>query len=562
MKLYKIFSIILAAVMLLGISACTGNTDPKKTDAPAGDPTEIPTAAPTEEPTPAPTEEPETGIDEPLSLEYAEDFTVSKAFTKNMVLQRGEHIRVWGWADESQNGKKVSGEFMGMFTEAEIVDGEWVLTFRKKLDACADLGNSLRIYTDKKEVVLEDVLVGDVYMMIGQSNCAYSMQGHWSFVDKNDVEKHGQKTFDKELPIRLQYNTLGSPTGLKRGTEAVNKDVATKQTWKKATTSTASIFSALGYMFAADYCKATGVPVGVIEIDGNGQPIGAFVPNEVAEQCQTDTYNASKKIYVTQGVNANEGRYMYNEYMYPFERMAIAGVIWYQGESDFTEALTAKYVDTFTALMTYMRGTHNLINKDFPVYFVEFPSIYPNTTGASQWAYMDIGKIRAKMGAIVLSLPNSYQIVSSDAWPDRTFWNSLHPNCKAEQAKRGSDIALAVNGEGGMTMEKATGPIIESVTYSSDGKTATVKFKNVGAGLKTIDGDSEVKGFMGLSAPNTLSGTKVTAKIVGTDTVEVTSSAAMKGIAYNAISTNFFGETINLANSEGNPAGAFLLNKD
>ena len=564
MKKIRILAAVLACLMIAGVAGCNvGEQDGKATNKPS-DATGIATAEPTEAPTEAPTEEPETGIDEPLDLPYAEEFRVSKAFSKNMVLQRGEHIRVWGWADESQNGKKVSGEFLGMFTEAEIKDGEWVLTFKKKLEANANPGNTLRIYTDTQEVTFDDVLVGDVYMCIGQSNCAYSMSNHWQYVDKNDEVKFGSKTIDKEAPIRVFYNTAASATGLKRGTEAVNKDVANRMSWKKANSSAISQFTAIGYLFAANYVRATGgtVPVGVIEIDGNGLPIGAFVPNEVAVQCNTDTYNSTKKYYVTQGVNADAGRYMYNEYMYPFERMAMAGVIWYQGESDFQDHLTAKYVDTFNALMTYMRGTHNLINKDFAVYFVEFPSIYQKPAGhKGDWHFMDLGKIRAKMGEIVATLPNSYQIVSSDAWADRTFFNSLHPNCKYEQALRGANIALAVNGEGGMTMEKATGPIIDSVSYSSDGKTAIVKFKNVGSGLKTIDGADEVKGFVGLAAANTLSNNTVTAKITGTDTVEVKASFKLEGIAYNAKYDNFFGETINLANSEGNPAGVFMINK-
>ena len=552
----KLVAFLMAGVMLAA-AGCAGTPGQGST------PEATQAAAPTEIPTEAPTEAPETGIDEPLALDYAADFTVSKVISKNMVLQRGEHIRVWGWADESENGKKVSGEFMGMFTEAEIKDGEWVLTFKKKLEANANEGNSLRIYTDTKEEVFEDVLVGDVYMVIGQSNCAYSMANHWSATDKNDAEKFGQKTIDKELPIRLHYNTLGAPTKLKRGTTDVNRDVANRASWKKASSSSVGQFSALGYMFAGVYVRATGgsVPVGVIEIDGNGQPIGAFVPNEVAEQCGTDTWNEKKGYYVTTGVNANWGRYMYNEYMYPFERFAMAGVVWYQGESDFSTELTQKYVDTFTALMTYMRGTHNLVRKDFPVYFIEFPSIYQNTTGAAQWAFMDTGKIRARMGAIVTTLSNSYQIVSSDAWADKTYWNSLHPDCKYEQALRGANIALAVNGEGGMTMEKATGPVVESVEYGKDGKTAVVKFKNVGEGLKTTDGGDTVKGFLGVSNAASIRLENVTAKITGKDTVEITAGFDLQGVAYNAVAENYFGAEINLANSEGSPAGAFMLYK-
>lgn len=554
MKKVRILAFLLACVMLAALAGCktTGGND--ATARPGT------TELPTEEPTEAPTEAPETGIDEPLDLPYAAAFKVSKVFTKNMVVQRNEYIRVWGWADESENGKKVSGEFLGMFTEAEIKDGEWELVFKKKQPANPELGNSLRVYTDTQEEIFEDVLVGDVYMVMGQSNCAYTMTGHWAVVDKNDEEKFGQKTIDKTLPIRLHYNSQSIATKLKRGTTDVNVDVGHRTSWKAASSGSLANFTAIGYLFAANYVRATEgkVPVGLIEIDGNGRPIGAFVPNEVAEQCHTDTWNEKKGYYVTEGVNAEWGRFLYNEYMAPFEKFPIAGVIWYQGESDFQDHLLAKYVDTFTALMTYMRGTHNLVHKDFPVYFVEFPSIYQKPASfTGTWHYMDLGKIRAKMGEIVTTLPGSYQIVSCDCWNDKTYFNSLHPDCKYEQGLRGANIALAVNGEAGMTLEQATGPIVESVTFSSDGKTATIKFKNVGDGLKTTDGE-DPRGFLGCPAVNKPT-MKVTAKITGKDTVEVTGMSEMRGVAYNAVSENYFGDEINLANSYGQPAGAFML---
>ncbi len=142
MKKNRWMIMLLCCIMAFSFAACKP-AEPAATADPGTDP-----VVPTETPTEAPTEAPETGIDEPLDLPYAADFTVSKAFSKNMVLQRGEHIRVWGWADESENGKKVSGEFLGMFTEAEIKDGEWVLTFKKKLPANAEMVYTLKVYTD------------------------------------------------------------------------------------------------------------------------------------------------------------------------------------------------------------------------------------------------------------------------------------------------------------------------------------------------------------------------------------------------------------------------------
>ena len=83
-----------------------------------------------------------------LSAEYAADFSVSRVFADDMVVQRTEHIRVWGFAPESENGKKVSAEFKGLYAEAVIENGEWCLTFGEKLDADIK-GAQMRIFTDK-----------------------------------------------------------------------------------------------------------------------------------------------------------------------------------------------------------------------------------------------------------------------------------------------------------------------------------------------------------------------------------------------------------------------------
>ena len=118
-------------------------------------------------------------VGETLNAPHATQFTVSNVFASDMVVQRGEFIRVWGWADASQNGKKVTGEFMGMFAEAIIQNGEWEITFTARLEASAQLGNTMRIYGDGVSYSFNDVLVGDVYMVIGQSNVAYGIGSHY-----------------------------------------------------------------------------------------------------------------------------------------------------------------------------------------------------------------------------------------------------------------------------------------------------------------------------------------------------------------------------------------------
>ncbi len=563
--------LLLCGIMLASAVACEGGTEEVTTGADTTEPAEdtVDTSEQTtmEETTEEVTTEPDIMIGETLDAAYAADFTVAKVFTSDMVVQRGEKLRVWGWAPESENGKKVSGEFMGMFAEALIENGAWTLQFGAKLAANAELGNTMRIYTDVKEVKFEDVLVGDVYMVIGQSNVAYTF-GNYLSAANTDKENYGANMIDENLPIRLHYNTLneGEAQGYpKRGTTEVCPDVVHNRTWEKPNSSSVYRFTAIGYCFAWNFVQMTEgkVPVGVIEIDGNGQPLGAFLPNEVADELKSDRWNEKQGIYVPEGVNATWARYMYNHYMYPFEKYAMAGLVWYQGESDFQKAHASEFVERFTAFMNYMRSTHNVTNPDFAVYVVEFPTIYEkNPDHQGDWHYMDLGLIRTVVGSIPQTLPNSYVAVSSDLWADDTYFNSLHPDCKFGQGQRLAKLAAAVRGDAG-TLESATGPILEKAEFSSDYKTVVLTFTNVGEGLTTSDGGKEVKGFTYMRNAYTINnkkGSTITAEITAPNQITVTCSASMKnGVVYNGIANNFYGNQINLCNSFGNPASAFFI---
>ena len=565
--------LLLCGVMVIGAVACNGTIEDVTTEADTTEPAEdtvdtmeetTEEETTTEEVT---TEEPDVMIGETLDAAYAADFTVSKVFSSDMVVQRGEKLRVWGWAPESENGKKISGEFMGMFAEALIENGAWTLQFGAKLAACADMGNAMKIYTDTKEIKFENVLVGDVYMVIGQSNVAYTFQ-NYLYASNTDTKNYGANMMDETLPIRLHYNTLneGEAQGYpKRGTTEVCEDVVHNRTWELPGPAAVNRFTAIGYCFAWNLVQMTEgkVPVGVIEIDGNGQPLGAFMPNEVADELKSDKWNDSQGIYVPEGVNATWARYMYNHYMYPFEKYAMAGVIWYQGESDFQRAHASEFVERFSALMTYMRSTHNVTNPDFAVYIVEFPTIYEKPTGFNgTWHYMDLGLIRTVVGSIPQTLPNSYVAVSSDLWADDTYFNSLHPDCKFGQGQRLAKLAAAVRGDAG-TLETATGPILEKAEFSDHNKTVVLTFSNVGEGLKTSDGGTEVLGFTFMKTAyniNTKKGTTIKAEITAPNQITVTCSTNMKyGVVYNGIADNFFGNQINLCNSYGNPASAFFI---
>lgn len=501
----------------------------------------------------------DVAIGDTIEAEYAADFTVAKVFSNDMVVQRNEHIRVWGFAPESENGKKVSGEFKGMFAEALVENGEWCLTFGARLEADTE-GAEMKIYTDEKEVVFSGVLVGDVYLILGQSNAAYTVNEHLQNAN-SATQGGGFAAINSNTIIRLNHLNGSGGTYAEKGTDYVYSDLQNTSYWKKTTQGNTMSFSALAYYFAKIITeKDPTVPVGLMEVAIGGAPIVSFLPNNLADEFGGDYKDNSTGIYYSDISTDHMGRYLYNCYLAPVSRYAIAGVLWYQGEGNHDFQNAVKYNDTFVALMTYMRSTHNLVNKDFPVFIVEFPSIYKKPAGYTDtWHYADLGIIRSYMGIIPTMLKNSYVSVSSDLWSNKEFYNNIHPYCKYEQAQRLAALADVVIYKNG-SLDSATGPIFESVTISDDRKTVVVTFTNVGEGLTTKDGGVNVLGIVGLSddifGHQTV--TPVSATITSKNEITVVFSSEVKAVAYNYDPEDHYGETINLCNSFACPASAFI----
>jgi hypothetical protein len=254
------------------------------------------------------------------------------------------------------------------------------------------------------------------------------------------------------------------------------------------------------------------------------------------------------------------GRYLYNCYLAPTQSYAIAGVVWYQGESDNDLSHASAYIERFNAFIEHLRGTHNVINKKFPVFVAELATIYQAPAGFSgTWYHMNIGMVRSFMGQIPSAMENAYIAASSDLWTDTNYFNNLHPGCKYQQAERLADIAeVVVLGKG--TMDNASGPCFKSIEISEDKKTAVVTFTNVGDGVTTADGGTAVKGIVGIS--NKDYGISTTdpksASVTGKDQITVTFDEEIKAVAYFYKTEDSYGKELNLCNSAGIPAAAFL----
>ena len=92
-------------------------------------------------------------------------FEMFACFQDKMVLQRESDVKIWGFADD---GTSLNMEFCGKeYTAAADNEGEFVFNIRTN-----EAGGpfSMKICSGEDTLTINDILIGDVYIISGQSN--------------------------------------------------------------------------------------------------------------------------------------------------------------------------------------------------------------------------------------------------------------------------------------------------------------------------------------------------------------------------------------------------------
>src|SRR5690606_37142832 len=94
------------------------------------------------------------------------DVKLPQIFGDHMVLQREVPIHIWGWAEP---GELVNVSLNGQQKQTKANDeGKWSLHLKKE-----KAGGPFELKVEgENEIVLKDVLIGDVWVCSGQSNMA------------------------------------------------------------------------------------------------------------------------------------------------------------------------------------------------------------------------------------------------------------------------------------------------------------------------------------------------------------------------------------------------------
>ena len=172
-----------------------------------------------------------------------------------MVLQRDQAVRVWGWADP---GEQVTVRFAGQSKSTAASDGgTWSLEL-DPLIASAE-GRDFQV----GEITFTDVLVGDVWVLGGQSNMEAALRniqnGDLEVLAANQpairlmtIPLRADPTVADDFPRLDEYNSWSKVT-------------ERKGDWLNCTPENVGLFSAIGYIFGKRIQQVVGVPIGLVD---------------------------------------------------------------------------------------------------------------------------------------------------------------------------------------------------------------------------------------------------------------------------------------------------------
>ena len=204
-----------------------------------------------------------------------EGLCVSQVFQSNMVLQRDKPITVWGWA---KPGEEVKVSFAGN-TASATADAEHGWKVELPAQAANATPQAMTIKGDAKTLTLDNILVGDVWILSGQSNMEFPLEkiedGNLEIASANYPEirilsvpfKNGVYKVEKSFPRVWSYSSW-SNRHFRKGD------------WDVCTPEIARELSAIGYVFARRIHKASNVPIGVIDTSQGGTTVETWIPKD------------------------------------------------------------------------------------------------------------------------------------------------------------------------------------------------------------------------------------------------------------------------------------------
>ena len=463
-----------------------------------------------------------------------------------MVLQRDKPIHIWGWSDP---GEKVSVAFHGISRD---VAGDSLGNWSVFLPPEPAGGPHELTVTSSNKIVLDDILVGDVWFASGQSNMEMPLKGWPDAPLKNSAEEIAHAAQPQIRLLNIPHKTADFPL--------FNSDTS----WTVCSPETASNFSAVAYLFGRELAARERVPIGLIDATWGGTVAEVWISLQTisADAALMPVFATRAHMMQTQGeitaILAKERREdqaarqagqpapkhpwhpdpaswapaaLFNGMVAPATPDTIKGVIWYQGESNSRLAWAPTYAKLFPALIADWRAQWH--EGSFPFLFVQISSFTSDETEA--WAIIREAQRRS------LSVANTAMVVTMDIGdPD-----NVHP---ADKQTVGARLVLAARAVAYGENIEYSGPLFRQA--APEGDAVRVWFDHTANGL-VAKGDA-LQGFeiAGDDGRFVIATARIDGKTVVVGNAQVPEPKHVRYGWANA-------PVVNLFNSDGLPASPF-----
>ncbi|NOY00710.1 MAG: sialate O-acetylesterase [Verrucomicrobia bacterium] len=372
----------------------------------------------------------------------------------NMVLQRDQDLKIWGWDNA---GQEVSVSFGGQTVKGKANDkGRWEVTL-KPLKTNAKPQQMVVSGSGGEKITVSNILVGEVWLCSGQSNMSFAVGRSYG----GDLDA-----------LTANYPNIRMISVPQVGVQEPQDNF--KGQWEACEPGVTANFSGVGYYFGRVLHQALGVPIGLIDNAWGGSAAEAWVRRDILEKdaqfeglmarwVQTEktfdfdaqmeafkikkaAWQAKVKEAKTAGKpvppaprpprNVLTGQHrpgnLYNGVLHPVIGYGMRGAIWYQGESNAGRAY--EYRNLFPLMIQNWRDVWG--QGDFPFYWVQLADFKGEIQepADSQWA-----ELREAQTLTMKKLKNTGEAVIIDVGEGR----DIHPRNKRTVGERLARWALA-----------------------------------------------------------------------------------------------------------------------
>lgn len=348
--------------------------------------------------------------------------TMGPLFNDHMVLQQDTEVRVWGWTDKPGSTVTVKTSWAkGKVKAKSGDDGRWDVRLATPKGGFTP--QTVSVSDGDGKVVINDVLIGEVWLASGQSNMEQPLHGFNGCPVENSAQYIAEAGKYKD---RLHFCTVDFAANIEP------QDTVGAH-WQNCEPRTARDFCAVAYFFGIRLLESMpDCPVGMINSSLGATRVEGWTPREICatypgEDFESETIRNAHLVRPAENVERSLPVVFYNAMIHPIEGYGIKGFLWYQAEANVNTPEI--YEDRFVNMVQCWRERWGL--GDLPFYCVEIcPYDY-------YWAKdkRTVPLIREAQLKATHRLPKMGMVCTNDLVKDYEYWQ-IHPSMKKEVGDR------------------------------------------------------------------------------------------------------------------------------